>query len=77
MPEITLKDGHLSAVSYVQCTRAFECQCGHNLTITMDLPEGVTYNGAITVDANCPLCNEQVVIAKGLHYIEDYKLLTR
>jgi ssDNA-binding Zn-finger/Zn-ribbon topoisomerase 1 len=79
MPEITLsKDGVLSAVTYVQCTRAYECACGTELTITLTLPEGVTFKSAINVtNVKCPSCHEPIVIPKGHHYIENYQLLTR
>lgn len=36
MPEITIKDGKMSAVTYVQCTRKHVCNCGANFTITMN-----------------------------------------
>lgn len=77
MPEITIKNGVVSAVVYVQCTRDYECQCGAKSTITMSLPEGVTYTGAITVKGECPSCGDAVIIPHGHHYIEDYKLLTK
>lgn len=78
MPKITIKDGKLSAEIYVQVTRDYTCPCGANSTITMDMPEGVTYNGKITVtNVNCPKCDQPVVIPEGHHYIENYKLLTK
>ena len=78
MPKITLdKDGNLSAEVYVQVTREHICSCGAKSTVTMNLPEGVTYNGKINVNANCPKCGEKVVIPDGHHYIENYKLLTK
>lgn len=76
MPKLTFKDGNLSAEIYVQVTRDYECSCGFKSTITMSLPEGVSYNGQIKVNANCPSCNKAIVIPKGHHYIENYKLLT-
>jgi hypothetical protein len=77
MPQITIKDGVISAVSYVQVTREHICDCGSTSTITMSLPEGVTYNGTITVKADCPSCSKPVVIPHGYHYVEDYVLLTK
>lgn len=78
MPKIILKDGKLSAEVYVQVTRDYTCPCGTNCTITLDMPEGVTYNGKINVtNVNCPKCGEPVVIPEGHHYIENYKLLTK
>lgn len=77
MPKITIKDGKLSAEVYVQVTRDYTCSCGTTFTITMNMPEGVTYNGRINVNANCPSCGEPVVIPEGHHYIENYKLLTK
>jgi hypothetical protein len=69
MATITIKDGVLS--------REYVCACGANCTITMQLPEGVIYNGPITVNAQCPACGNAVVIPDGHHYIENYQLLTK
>ncbi len=77
MPKITIKDGKLSAEIYVQVTREYVCSCGTKSTITMNMPEGVSYNGKINVNANCSTCNEPVVIAEGHHYIENHTLLTK
>jgi hypothetical protein len=77
MPTITVKDGVLSAEVYVQVSRDYTCQCGAKSTITMSLPEGVSYTSEIKVDANCTKCGEKVIIARGHHYIENYKLLTK
>jgi hypothetical protein len=77
MPTITIKDDKLTAEVYVQCTREHECTCGQCMTLTMNMPEDVTVNGAITVDnAKCPSCGETVVIPAGRHYVENYRLLT-
>lgn len=77
MPQITIKDGVISALVYVQVTRDYVCDCGAESTITMSLPEGVTYSGAINVKANCPCCDKPVSIPYGHHYIENHKLLTK
>ncbi len=78
MPEITIKDGKVSAVSYVQCTRDHLCDCGAKFTITMNWPESVICNGSITVkNTACPTCGEKVVIPHGKHYVENFKLLTK
>ncbi len=78
MPEITIKNGVISAVTYVQCTREYECGCGNKMSVTLNLPEGVSVNGSITIkDANCPTCKAPVVIPQGHHYIENFRLLTR
>lgn len=78
MPKITLKDGVLSAEVYVQVTRDHTCPCGASFTITMDMPEGVSYNGKINVtNVTCPKCGGPVILPDGHHYIENYKLLTK
>jgi hypothetical protein len=77
MPTITLKDGVLSAETYVQVTREHQCNCGESLTLTLNMPEGVTFNSQITVNKDCPTCGDPIVIPRGEHYIEDYKLLTK
>ncbi len=77
MPTITIKDGKLTAEVYIQCTRDHECPCGQSMTLTVNMPEDVTVNGAITVDnVHCPSCGEVVVIPTGRHYVENYRLLT-
>lgn len=77
MPRLIFKDGKLSAEVYVHVTRDYACECGAKFTITMNMPENVSYNGQINVNANCPTCNQPVVIPAGHHYIENYKLLTK
>lgn len=77
MPQITIRNGVISTVVYVQVTRDYVCDCGTKSTITMSFPEGVSYNGAINIEANCPSCDRPVAIPKGHHYIEDFKLLTK
>ena len=77
MSEIILKGGAISAVSYVQCTRDYECECGTKSVITLQLPEGVEYNGEIMINASCPMCQVPVIIPTGYHYIENYILLTK
>ncbi len=77
MPKMTLKDGVLTAEVYVQVTRDYVCSCGQNITVTLDWPEGLTVNGPVNINKNCPACNEAIVIPAGKHYIENYKLLTK
>lgn len=78
MPEITFKDGVLSSTVYVQVTRDYICDCGEELTLTLSLPEGVSFSSEISVsNVNCPACNKPVLIPRGHHYIENYKLLTK
>lgn len=78
MPTFQLKDGVLTSKVYVQVTRDYQCQCGTDSTLTMSLPEGVSYTSEITVkNAHCPGCGKVVVIPYGHHYIENYRLLTK
>ena len=78
MPKITLKDGNISSDVYVQVSRDHICTCGEKFSLTLNMPEGVTYNGKINVtNVACPKCGEPVVLPEGHHYIENYKLLTK
>ena len=78
MATITIKDGILSATIYIQVTHAYKCLCGAELTITMQLPEDVSYTGEINIEGvNCHNCGKPVVIPYGHHYIENYQLLTK
>lgn len=77
MPEITLKDGVLSSKSYVKVTRAYRCQKGSEMTLSMDWPEGVTIRGPISVtNAKCPCCGEKVEIPHGEHSVVNGVLVT-
>ena len=75
MPKITIKDGVLTAESYVEAKRQYTCQKGTVSTLTLTLPEGVTFQGAINVNAQCPCCGEQVVIPTGKHSINSDGIL--
>jgi len=75
MPRITIKDGVLSAESYVTATRQYTCGKGTKSTLTLNMPEGVTVNGAINVDTQCPCCGEKVVIPTGKHSVNSEGVL--
>lgn len=78
MPELTFKDGVLTAFSYVQATRDYQCKCGMRTTLKLTLPENVEFKSQLSVkDMNCPRCKEPVVIPMGLHYVENFVLLTK
>lgn len=69
MPEFTFEDGKLSSNSYVKATRQYTCGKGTVSQLTLDMPEGLTVHGAITVNAQCPCCGEKVVIPTGKHSV--------
>ncbi|SOB53865.1 hypothetical protein [Pseudomonas lundensis] len=69
MPKFTFKDGVLSSDSYVKATRQYTCGKGTVSELTLDMPEGLTVQGAINVNAQCPCCGEKVVIPTGKHSV--------
>jgi hypothetical protein len=75
MPKIYFKDGVLTAESYVKVTRQYTCKKGTTSTITLELPEGVTYQGTISMNLQCPCCGEQVAIPAGKHSINSEGVL--
>lgn len=77
MNTIRIKDGHLSTDVYVQVEREIECPCGFKGTITLQLPEGVSFNTEFRLTNTCPECGKQLVIPYGHHYIENFRLLTK
>jgi len=74
---VTLKKGVLDTTVLVQVSRQHHCHCGEDITLTLNFPEGINLNGTITTNTNCPVCNKEVIIPRGIHYIENYELLTR
>lgn len=77
MPKITLKDGVLSSDSYVKATRQYTCGKGTVSELTLDMPAGLTVQGAISVNAHCHCCGEKVEIPTGKHSVNsDGVLLT-
>lgn len=72
-----IKDGNLLAVSYVRATRSYECVCGEKLGITIDWPEGLTQQGAISVTGStCPKCSRPVVLPRARYWVDDFRLLS-
>lgn len=69
MPTYEIKDGVLSANSYVKATRQYTCKKGTGSVVTLDMPEGLTVQGAISVNAQCPCCGEKVEIPTGTHRV--------
>lgn len=69
MPTYTIKDGALSADSYVKARRQYTCGKGTISELTLDMPAGLTVQGAITVEAQCPCCGEEVAIPTGKHSV--------
>lgn len=82
MPEVkitTKEDGtsELSTLSHIEVSHVYKCLCDAKYTITLQLPEGVEFNGQISLNANCPVCGRQIILPHGHHYIENGQLLTK
>lgn len=72
------KKGTVSAVSMVRASREYECSCGHRFSFTVDWPEGLTQNGAMTINGvQCPKCSQPAVLPAARHWVENFQLLSR
>lgn len=69
--------GVLSAASYVQANCDYKCTCGREFQISLQWPEGLEAQGAISVtNAVCPSCSAPVIIPTGRHYLDGLELKT-
>jgi hypothetical protein len=75
MAKFTIKDGNLTAETYVKATRPYTCSKGTDSTLNLDWPEGLTLNGAISVNSKCPCCDEPVAIPTGKHSVNSEGVL--
>jgi hypothetical protein len=70
VPKIQIKDGVITPESYVKVTGQYTCSKGTVNNLTLDWPEGVIVNGAITLkNIQCPCCAEPIVIPTGKHFV--------
>ena len=80
MPNYKLdpKTGDFSSDVYLQVTREYKCECGKDLVIQMEWPEGLTANGEINVKNNkCTQCGAPVKLPKASYYVENHRLLSK
>lgn len=77
MNEIKIDNGKVSAFSYVRVKRTHACECGAQLELELDIPEGVDLKGALKINGQCPKCGKDIVIPYGYHYVEGFRLLTK
>lgn len=69
------KAGTLSAVSNLQVSREHTCDCGAQFTFTMEWPENLTYEGAISLkQGQCPMCHQPVLLPKARYWVEAFQL---
>jgi hypothetical protein len=78
MARLTIKDGKFSSDSYVRVTRDYACDCGAKFVITIDWPENVSVNGAVTFNnITCNQCAQPIALPEAHYYVENYRLLTK
>lgn len=67
--------GTISAVSNVLVSREHTCACGTNFTFTLEWPENLTQQGAISINgATCPSCQQPIHLPKGRYWAENFEL---
>ena len=68
-------NGNLSALVYVQASVPYRCECGHEISFTIDWPENLEQVGAISVKGvSCPNCSKPVALPKARYWIENFVL---
>lgn len=73
---VNLKTGKVEAKNLIQVTHRFKCECGNDLTATLEWPEGLSVNGSITIPGTkCPQCNEPGRLPTGKYRVEGYSLI--
>lgn len=76
MPKMTMKDGILSFEDKVPVKIDYVCECGAEATITMELPENVTFNSEISISSLvCSTCGNGVKLPRSSYTVIDGKLV--
>lgn len=72
------KTGSMKAVSNLQVSFEYTCECGLKSSGTMEWPEGLTTTGTVSVGAaKCPQCLQPVVLPKAEYWAEDFQLKSK
>lgn len=69
MPSFSIKDGVLTAGSYVKARTSYTCKKGTTSTVTFEFPEGMTLNSKLGFNTKCGCCGEAVELPMGKHSI--------
>lgn len=65
----------VSAFSSVRASCQHTCDCGQQFTLTIDWPEGLRTNGALSLTGcSCPVCQLPVNLPAAQYWVEDYQL---
>lgn len=78
MPTIKIVNGkpQITSDTFIQAKHHFKCQCGTELTFTLNWPEGVTLNtGSLKTNVNCPECGTPIVLGPGSYSVRNYELI--
>ena len=76
MPKFTIKDGVASFEDKVPTQIDYTCECGAEATITMELPENVTFNSEITFNSLvCSKCGKDVKLPRSSYKVIEGKLV--
>ncbi|ELP4887832.1 hypothetical protein QPB17_002810 [Vibrio cholerae] len=77
MPKFTIdKNGVATFEDKVPTQIDYECSCGSKATITVELPENVTFNSEITFSQlKCSECGQGVKLPRSSYTVKDGKLV--
>lgn len=66
------------SIPYIDVSFDYTCECGVKIAFSMQMPEGLNFNGQIHLNTECPDCGGQVIMPHGRYYIdtENHRLLT-
>lgn len=73
---MTIKDGVVSFEDQVPVQIDYTCECGAEATISMELPENVTFNSEINFSSlECSKCGKGVKLPRSSYTVRDGKLV--
>ena len=68
----------VSALSNVQVSFNYKCECGNEIQGTMEWPENLNVNGSVIVgNEKCHVCHDPVILPKAHYYVDGFRLLSK
>lgn len=78
MPTIKIANGksQITSDTFIQAKHHFKCQCGTELTLTLNWPEGLTLKtDSLQTKMSCPKCGRPIVLGSGSYSVRNYELI--
>lgn len=74
--ELNLQERSISAVSNLEVTTPYTCECGAHMTVTFGWPENLELTSGILLSGHCPSCSKQLRLPRARYWVENFQLMS-